>query len=191
MDVAAEFVGTITQDPLVVQHRIDALLREPDGADSAVVSRGGWCWRTTGTTIELLVELQLVTDPWQRTVLLDGGAVLMNLRVFIRGSGFLPVVRLFPDPARRELVATIRLEAQRPVTAQDRALVSAALGRPPGGVPTEIGVDTGLLTSALRRAARTEQAWLAVQPLAALRDVADAACPIGDTAPRGEAALMI
>ena len=165
MHLAADTPGTITRD------QIDALLREAVGAVAGVNDHHPWSWHSDATTIELRADLPPVTDPWRRTLLVDGGAVLLNLRMLSRGLGVHPVVGLLPDPARRELVATVKFEGQRPVTDQDRVLVAVMLAGPTKHVPTAgsaAGVTSRTLISAMRRAAKTEQAWLAAQPMSSI-----------------------
>jgi hypothetical protein len=128
-----------------------------------------WTWHRTQDTIELLGELPPLADVRHRPLMLNGGAALFNLRILIRGLGVRPAVRTVPDPTRRDLFAVLRLEGPRPVNSDDRALVAAvlhgandrhwyaepAVPAPPTRPP---------LIAALRRAARVEQTWLAVQP---------------------------
>ena len=73
-----------------------------------------WSWHRTQDTIELLGELPPPAHARHRPLML-------------RGLGVRPAVRTVPDPARRDLVAVMRLEGPRPVTADDRALVAAVL----------------------------------------------------------------
>ena len=68
------------------------------------------------------------TDPAGREMLIScGGAV--RLRLAIREIGYLPSVRLLPDPARPSLLARIRLGAAMPVTAAERRLLMAMARR--------------------------------------------------------------
>jgi len=97
----------------IIQHQLDDVLRESASAARGVPSSDAWSWRATDALIELLVDPWLGADPRQRTVLLDAGAGLQNLRVLIKGRGVHPAVRLHPDPARPDLVATVRLEGRR------------------------------------------------------------------------------
>ena len=125
-------------------------------------------WRHSDDTIELCGKLPQVANPRHRELMLAGGAVLLNLRILIRGLGVHPAVRTLPDPNRRDLIAVVRLEGIRPVTGDDRVLVDAMVNGPNGHPlnrrPEVPEAPTGppLLTT-LRRAARAEQAWLAVQ----------------------------
>jgi len=80
-----------------------------------------------------------------------------------------PAVRAVPDPTLRDLVAVLHLEGPRPVTADDHALVAAVLHgvrQRPGYADRVVPEPTAgpPLIAALRRAARAEQTWLALQP---------------------------
>lgn len=128
-----------------------------------------WSWHLTQDTIELLGELPPLADVRHRPLMLIGGAALFNLRILIRGLGMDPAVRAVPDPTRRDLVAVMRLAGPRPVTADDRALADAvSLGvneqRPDAEPSVSPPLAGSPLLAALRRAAKVEQTWLAVQP---------------------------
>ena len=150
-------VGAITQG------QIDALVSEAAAAlpDTDL----GWSWAFDGTRIDLCAELPPVPHPTHRGALLATGAVLLNLRALIRGLGVHSSVRLQPDPNRADLVATIRLEGPRAVTDQDRSLVSAVLAGPRERGVVGNTTSPAALIVAVRKAAKLEQAWLAVQPL--------------------------
>lgn len=69
-----------------------------------------WRFRLRGTTIDVLADRdrQLSTlDPQGREMLVSVGAALFNLRVAVRGKATDPRVRLLPDRAERDLVATV------------------------------------------------------------------------------------
>jgi hypothetical protein len=165
--------------------RLDAAVKEAMASAAMSDPDPAWSWRHTQDSIELHGELPPLVDPQHRRLMLTGGAALLNLRILIRGLGVHPSVRAVPDPNRRDLIAVVRLEGPRPVTADDRAMVDAVLhgvNRHPGGTgPSGITpLAMRPLLTALRRAAKVEQTWLAVQP-AALQVV-----PIGDAAPVGD-----
>ena len=153
--------------------RLDAALAEAMAAaaliDLDLDPDPAWTWHRTQDTIELLGELPPLAHPRHRPLMLNGGAALFNLRILIRGLGVRPAVRPVPDPTRRDLVAVLRLEGPRPVTADDRALVAAVLrgvSERPGSSDRVVPKPTAgpPLIAALRRAARVEQTWLALQP---------------------------
>ena len=165
--------------------RLDAAVEEAMAAAVLTDCNAPWSLHRTQDTIELHGELPPLADPQHREMMLTGGAALLNLRILIRGLGMHPAVRAVPDPTRRDLIAVVRLEGSRPVTADDRALVDAVLhgvNRHPASSDPPVTASlagTPLLT-ALRRAAKVEQAWLAVQPAVLL------AVPIGDEVPVGQ-----
>ena len=168
----------ITSGVALTADRLDAAAKEAMAA--AVTGKDpAWSWHHTPDSIELLGDLPPLSDPQHREMMLTGGAALLNLRLLIRGLGVHPAVRAVPDPTRRDLIAVLRLEGPRPVSADDRAMVDAVLhgvNRRPGGSEPSLTapLDGPPLISALRRAAKVEQTWLAVRP-PALRAV-----PIGD-----------
>ncbi len=65
------------------------------------------------------------TDPAGREALISCGAALYGLRLAIREIGYLPAVRLLPDPVRPGLLALVRLGAAAPATADERRLLAA------------------------------------------------------------------
>jgi hypothetical protein len=151
--------------------RLDAALAEAMAA-AALIDLDpdpAWTWHRTQDSIELLGDLPPLAHPRHRPLMLNGGAALFNLRILIRGLGVRPAVRAVPDPTRRDLVAVLHLEGPRPVTADDHALVAAVLHgvrQRPGYADRVVPEPTAgpPLIAALRRAARAEQTWLALQP---------------------------
>ena len=59
--------------------------------------------------------------------MLVGGALLLNLRLLVRGMGAYVAVRIMPDPGQHDLVAVVRAEGAHPVTPDDRTLVDAVV----------------------------------------------------------------
>jgi len=184
--LAADTPGTVTQD------QIKALLREAVGAVPGLNNHHPWSWHSVATMIELRADLPPMTDPWRRTLLVDCGAVLLNIKMLSRGLGVHPVVRLLPNPTRPDLVATVRFEGQRPVTDRDRVLVTVMLagsGRHNASAGSPAGLTAGTLISAMRRAAKSEQAWLAAQPMSSIPTEEIQAAP-GDDEPSGTALII-
>jgi hypothetical protein len=149
--------------------RLDAAVKEAMAAAAISDPDAAWSWHRTPDTIELHGDLPPLADPQHRELMLTGGAALLNLRILIRGFGVHPAVRAVPDPTRRHLIAVVRLEGPRPVTADDRAMVDAVLhganGRPGSSeFYGPVSMAGQPLLTALRRAAKVEQSWLAVQP---------------------------
>jgi len=166
----------------VTADRLDAAVKQAMAAAATTDQNPAWSWYRTPDRIELLGQLPPLSDPQHRELMLTGGAALLNLRILIRGLGVHPAVRAVPDPTRRDLIAVVRLEGPRQVTADDRALVDAVLHgakpRPGSLEPSTAAPLAGPpLITALRPAAKVEQTWLAVQPTALQ------AVPIGDGTP--------
>ena len=130
------------------------------------------------------------TDPAGREMLISCGAALFGLRLAIREIGYLPSVRLLPDPARPSLLARIRLGAAMPVTAAERRLLMAMTRRHThrGAFSTE-PIPADLMTG-LQRDAVTEGATLIqVDEPARYRQLADLVAE-ADRAQRADAALQ-
>ncbi|GLX02351.1 hypothetical protein [Microtetraspora sp. NBRC 16547] len=73
-----------------------------------------WSFAVSGDEISLRADpdrLLRLGDPEGRQMLISCGAALFNARLALRALGYEPVVRVFPEPERRALVATIRLGA--------------------------------------------------------------------------------
>jgi hypothetical protein len=166
--------STVRGPGTLTQQQVDALLREACETVGSGRGEDVWSWHSVGGVIELRAQLPPAADPFHRSLMLDGGSLLLNLRLLIRGLGVLPAVRAMPDPERPDLVAEVRLDGPRAVTEQDRSLVAALLAGPPNWSPANaalIAAPTSSLLPALRRAAKAEQAWLAVQPMTAVKVV--------------------
>lgn len=181
--------------------QVDALMAEAAAAAELPSIKGGLAWRFTGPEIELLADLPPVRDPSHRPMMLGCGAVLLNLRILMRGLGVQPTVRILPDSGRLDLVATVRSDHPRPVTEHDRALVAAVLSRAGTTSNADSSVPRGVdgsadpltpspqsLISPLRRAAKSEQAWLAVQPITAVLSSAPGA--VGNAETSGTALIV-
>ena len=74
-----------------------------------------WRFRVGEYAIELHADVRrkLLVDPLGREMLISCGAALFGLRLAVRSLGYLPVVELFPDPARLRLLARVRLALRR------------------------------------------------------------------------------
>lgn len=151
-------VGALTAD-----HVRDALLAAT--AAPSLHNSQPWRFHCTPSAIELHADRSRaleVADPEHRELMLACGAALLNLRLAIRASGTLPDVRLFPDPAQPDLLATVRPAAQRPATPAERELAAAILRRRTNRKPFHPDPVPAALQAALRHAAEAERGWLAV-----------------------------
>lgn len=128
-----------------------------------------WRFLCTPQNIELHADLERAlpaTDPDHRGVLLACGAALLNLRLAIRALGVDVDVRVLPDHAQPTLIAVIRPGGSSKITAEDRQLSGAIARRHTNRRPfTEEPVPEAVRNQ-LRRAARVEQAWMAIVPSA-------------------------
>lgn len=95
-----------------------------------------------------------------RQVRIAAGAALLNMRVAVRALGVSAVVELMPDVARPDLLGAVHTDSRDPAGAED-----LTMGRAQSAAQGEHQLRSGLspepVRTALRRAARTEGAWLA------------------------------
>ena len=135
-----------------------------------------WRFRAGQYVIELYADQRrkLRVDPAGREMLISCGAALFGLRLAVRSLGYLPVVKLLPDPARLRLLARVRLGAAEPMTARERLMLEALPHRHTHRGPFAPGpLPTGLLAG-LQHDALAEGATLAlVDPAVAYQQLAD------------------
>jgi hypothetical protein len=124
-----------------------------------------WRFHLTPRTIELHADPERnprVADPDGRELRIACGAALFNLRLALHGLGIRPIVTLFPDRDRPDLLAAVRHGGSRPTTPeQERLLRSVPLWR----TNRHPFIDAAVAPPeqhALRRAAVEEGAWLHV-----------------------------
>src|SRR6266849_1955430 len=90
-----------------------------------------WRFRAGQYVIELYADQRrkLRVDPAGREMLISCGAALFGLRLAVRSLGYLPVVKLLPDPARLRLLAGLLAGLQHDTLAEGAtlALVDPAL----------------------------------------------------------------
>src|SRR5262249_53957045 len=86
-----------------------------------------WRFRVGEHAIELYAapSRKLRVDPLGREMIISCGAALFGLRLVVRSLGYLPVVKLFPDPARLRLLARVGLGAAEPMTGRERQMLEA------------------------------------------------------------------
>ncbi|GAA1880607.1 hypothetical protein GCM10009836_72370 [Pseudonocardia ailaonensis] len=139
------------------------LVLETAGRAPSLHNTQPWLFRTAADRIELYSDPTRrlwVADPAGREERIACGAALLNLRLALLGQGIKPVVSVLPDPARPDLVATVRHGGSRRAGPEQRRLLDAVPRRHTNRRPfTETPVPT-TARYALRRAALEEGAWL-------------------------------
>jgi nitroreductase len=156
MDTHITAVGSLSAD------QVRSVLVAATAAPSLHNSQP-WRFRCTPTAIELYADTGRavpVADPDHRELLLSCGAALLNLRVAIRALGVHPAVQLLPSTSDPDLLAIVRPQGHSVITPADRYL-SAAISRRRTNRRqfSAAEVPVSLLT-ALRQAAKIEQAWM-------------------------------
>jgi hypothetical protein len=120
-----------------------------------------WRFVADGGALELHAdrgrELRRV-DPDGREMLISCGAALFGLRLGIRRLGFVPVTKFFPSEAQPDLLATVRLGAQTPMSPPERVFLKAMAHRhthrgPFNGKPVPRGLLPGLQHDAIAEGA--------------------------------------
>jgi hypothetical protein len=107
-------------------------------------------------------------------MLISCGAALFGLRLAVRSLGYLPVVKLLPDPARLRLLARVRLGAAEPMTARERQMLAALPHRHTHRGPFAPGPLPAGLVAGLQHDVLAEGATLAlVDPALAYQQLAD------------------
>jgi nitroreductase len=119
-----------------------------------------WRFKAGPDAIELYADQRrkLRADPLGREMLISCGAALFGLRLAVRSLGYLPVVKLLPDPAKLRLLARVRLGAAMPMTTAERAMLQAMPHRhthrgPFAASPLPTGLLVGLQHDALAEGA--------------------------------------
>ncbi|GAA5120894.1 Acg family FMN-binding oxidoreductase [Haloechinothrix salitolerans] len=122
-----------------------------------------WLFEVDGATISLWLDrdrVLTVADPEAREARLACGAALCNLRVALRARNRVGLTRLLPDPAERDLLATVRVAGERKASDVDQQLADAITKRHTNRHPF---LERSVLPDArakLAAAARTEGAEL-------------------------------
>ena len=135
-----------------------------------------WRFRVGHYVIELYADQRrkLRVDPAGREMLISCGAALFGLRLAVRSLGYLPVVKLLPDPARLRLLARVRMGAAAPMTARERQMLAALPHRHTHRGPFAPGPLPAGLLAGLQHDALAEGATLAlVDPALAYQQLAD------------------
>ena len=173
---------TAPEAQVVAEHArflIDTAARAP-----SVHNSQPWRFRIGPSAIELSCDRQrrLRTDPLGREMLISCGAALFGLRLGIRSLGYLPEVRLLPDPARPRLVARVGIGAPAPMTGEERRMLEAVPHRHTHRGPFEPGPLPDGLLAGLQQDALAEGATLAlVEGDMAYRQLADLVAAAANT----------
>jgi hypothetical protein len=88
-----------------------------------------WCWRVSGTTLELraMYSRQLrIADPTARFLVLSCGAALHHARVALAAEGWQVHVARMPDPGEPSLLASVTVAEPIKMTAAAVHLLQAA-----------------------------------------------------------------
>ncbi|MBI5839057.1 MAG: twin-arginine translocation signal domain-containing protein [Chloroflexi bacterium] len=78
-----------------------------------------WLFRITDSAIDLFAvpERQIgVIDPFRREMYIGLGCAIENMRLAVEAEGFIPTIRLMPDPTTESHAASISLASALPVT---------------------------------------------------------------------------
>jgi nitroreductase len=135
-----------------------------------------WRFRAGQYVIELYADQRrkLRVDPAGREMLISCGAALFGLRLAVRSLGYLPVVKLLPDPDRLRLLARVSIGAAEPMTASERQMLEALPHRHTHRGPFAPGPLPAGLVAGLQHDALAEGATLAlVDPALAYQQLAD------------------
>ncbi len=122
-----------------------------------------WVFQLVGEHLELLADRSRalpVVDPEDRELIMSCGAALVFLRLALRNFGYDSVVRLFPDPSRVDLLATVELGPIRPATEADHQLCGSIRRRRTNRFPFETRPVPEPVLGRARAAAEAEGAWL-------------------------------
>lgn len=124
-----------------------------------------WLFRLHDRSVELYADPGRrldVLDPHGRELLISVGAALFTLRLAMQGAGFAPHTRIFPDPGRPDLVATVAAGERITPGPAIEALVAAIPRRHTNRWPFAPSVVPADAVEELVRAARREDAALSV-----------------------------
>lgn len=122
-----------------------------------------WLFECTPASIKVRVDPSRTldaADPDRRSMMLAGGAALLNLRVAMLAEGVTPLVFPLPNPGDPDLIAVVRPDGAYRPTPADRGLAAAIPRRHTNRHPFLPDAIPEQLVNSLRRAARTESSWL-------------------------------
>jgi hypothetical protein len=124
-----------------------------------------WKFQICGDTLKVFGDFSralTVTDPQNRELVMSCGAALLNIRVALRNFGYTAITELCPDPARPDLLVTVRLMGQAPAGRTDHRLFKAIPERRTNRNAFEARTIPRALLYRWQRAAGYEDAWLHV-----------------------------
>ena len=103
-----------------------------------------------------------VIDPHDRELVMSCAAALYNIRIAARHFGYEPLIEITPPKAPPDLLAVVRLGAQKPATAEEHTLFKAIPHRHTNrGRFDEKPLDENSL-HVLERVSASEQAWIQI-----------------------------
>jgi hypothetical protein len=137
---------------------IEAAVRAPSLHNSQP-----WRFVRHGTAIEVRIDPRRrlpATDPTGWAARLAGGAALFNLRLALAVQGWQPAVRICPQPADPDLLATLADGRHRPASPAQQQLAAAIWHRRSHRAPFWPDPVPAQARSRLVTAAREEGGWL-------------------------------
>lgn len=164
MDSSLLPVGPLQPD------QVEAILR---AAEQAPTWGGGRPWKLIchPSSFQMLLSGETGAAGATPRQLVLCGMALFNLRLAIQTRGVEVVIELMPDLDRPDLLATIRIEGVRPVSAE-QLMLAAEMPRVDSQVEVFAGdTSPAPLAAEFRHAARTEQAWAAIMSGSQLVDL--------------------
>lgn len=142
-----------------VEYLIATAARAP-----SILNTQPWRFKVDQYSIELYADpdRKLRVDPIGREMVISCGAALFGLRLAVRSLGYLPVVRLLPDPSRLRLLARVSLAAAEAPTASERRMLEALPHRHTHRGPFDAGPLPAGLLPGLQHDAQAEGATMAL-----------------------------
>ncbi|WP_436498408.1 Acg family FMN-binding oxidoreductase [Actinokineospora sp. HUAS TT18] len=122
-----------------------------------------WVFEVGADRVDVLLDRDRVlraADPDGHEARLSCGAAVFNIRLSLMAAGRAAVVRLLPDPARPEVVASVRVAGARAVTPADQRLAAVIARRHTNRRPFLDTPVPDYAKAELMRAAQTENAAL-------------------------------
>jgi len=156
---ALEFPGHEVSGARRLKFLVNYAVLAPSG-----YNRQPWCFRVREEKLELLADRTRalpVVDHADREMTISCGAALYNLRIAARHFGYEPIVKLLPDPAQPDLLATLALGERKPPTHEENFLFSAIPKRRTNRQPFEKRKVEPQILEQLCAATHAEGAWCA------------------------------